>query len=59
MTKQANERSGGHFPEGDGYMVIVQFRQSAEAKPMNLRFKLDLSLCAECKRAEYGCTCGH
>ena len=47
------------LPAGDGYNVVVQFRQTAEAKPMNLRFKLDLSTCAECKRAEYGCTCDH
>jgi len=47
------------LPEGDGYNVIVQFKQSAEAKPMNIRFKLDLHICGGCKRAEYGCTCGH
>lgn len=51
--------SKGKLPDGDGYTVVVQFRQTAEAKPMNLRFKLDLSLCAECKRAEYACTCEH
>jgi hypothetical protein len=47
------------LPEGDGYNVVVQFRQSAEARPQNFRFKLDLSLCGGCKRAEYGCTCDH
>ena len=47
------------LPEGDGYNIVVQFKQTAEAKPVNLRFKLDLALCGECKRAEYGCTCGH
>lgn len=47
------------LPEGEGYNVVVQFKQTTEAKPVNLRFKLDLGICGECKRAEYGCTCGH
>ncbi len=47
------------LPEGDGYTLVVQFKQTADAKPMNLRFKLDLSTCGECKRAEYACTCDH
>ena len=47
------------LPEGDGYNIVVQFKQTAQAKPQNFRLKLDLALCGECKRAEYGCTCGH
>jgi hypothetical protein len=47
------------LPEGDGYNVVVQFKQTSEAKPLNLRFKLDMHICGECKRAEYGCTCEH
>ena len=47
------------LPEGDGYNVVVQFKQTAEAKPQNFRFKLDLATCGECKRAEYACICGH
>lgn len=47
------------LPEGDGYNVVVQFKQTADAKPVNLRFKLDLSTCGECKRAEYACICEH
>jgi hypothetical protein len=45
------------LPEGDGYNVVVQFKQTAGAKPQNLRFKLDTHTCGECKRAEYACTC--
>lgn len=45
------------LPEGDGYNVVVQFKQTADAKPQNFRFKLDTSTCAGCKRAEYACTC--
>ena len=47
------------LPEGDGYNVVVQFKQTAESKPQNLRFKLDMHTCGECKRAEYACICGH
>jgi len=47
------------LPEGEGYNVVVQFKQTAEAKPLNLRFKLDMHTCGECKRAEYACTCDH
>ena len=47
------------LPAGDGYPVVVQFKQDAEAKPQNFRFALDLHLCGGCKRAEYACTCGH
>ena len=51
--------SKAKLPEGDGYNVVVQFKQTAEAKPQNFRFKLDLATCGECKRAEYACSCGH
>ena len=51
--------SKSKLPEGDGYNVVVQFKQTADAKPVNLRFKLDMHTCGECKRTEYACTCGH
>jgi hypothetical protein len=47
------------LPEGDGYNVVVQFKQATDAKPQNFRFKLDTHICGECKRAEYACICGH
>ena len=47
------------LPEGDGYNVVVQFKQTTDAKPQNIRFKLDMNTCGECKREEYACTCGH
>lgn len=47
------------LPEGDGYNIVVQFKQTADAKPQNFRFKLDLGACGECKRAEYACICRH
>ena len=47
------------LPEGDGYNVVVLFKQTADAKSQNFRFKLDTHTCAECKRAEYACICDH
>lgn len=47
------------LPEGDDYNLVVQFRQTAGAKPQNFRFKLDMSICGGCKRAEYGCIWDH
>ena len=47
------------LPEGDGYNVVVQFKQTPEAKPQNFRFKYDSHTCGECKRAEYACVCDH
>lgn len=47
------------LPDGEGYNVVVQFKQTSEAKPQNFRFKLDLITCGECNRAEYACICGH
>lgn len=48
------------LPEGDGYRVVVQIRDSAEAKPKNYRLEYHGEMCAECQRAEYACTCdGH
>jgi hypothetical protein len=45
------------IPEGDGYHLVLQFKQTAEAKPQNFRFKLETHTCSACKRAEYACTC--
>jgi hypothetical protein len=51
--------SKAKLPEGEDYGIVVQFRQTADAKPQNLRFKLNLAMCGECKLAEYACTCAH
>lgn len=64
-TKLEFERNGDalvsktKLPEGDGYSIVVQFKPSAEARPQNFRFKLDLHNCGGCKLVEYACTCGH
>ena len=51
--------SKAKLPEGEGYNLVVQFKQTTDAKPQNFRFKLDLHTCGECKRVEYACICGH
>lgn len=51
--------SKSKLPDGDGYNLVVQFRQNADARPQNFRFKLDTHICGGCDRAEYACTCGH
>lgn len=50
--------SKGKLPEGDGYNIVVQFKQTAESKPQNFRIKFDQKICNECKRPEYACICG-
>ena len=45
------------LPEGDGYNIVVQLKQTPEAKPQIFRFTYDASICGGCKRAEYACTC--
>ena len=47
------------LPAGEGYNLVVHFKQTVTAKPQNFRLKLDLATCGECKRPEYACTCGH
>lgn len=47
------------LPDGDGYNLVVQFKQTADAKAQNHRFKLELTPCAECKLGEYACICDH
>jgi hypothetical protein len=49
--------SKSKLPEGDALPIVVQLKQSGEAKPQNFRFKLDTSICGGCKLAEYACTC--
>ncbi len=49
--------SKAKLPEGDGYNLVVQFKQTASAKPQNFRFKLETHICGTCKRAEYSCIC--
>jgi len=49
--------SSAPLPKGDGYRVVVQVRDSAQAKPKNYRIEFHDEVCGECKRAEYACIC--
>jgi hypothetical protein len=49
--------SKGKLPEGDGYNLVVQFKEKADGKPQNFRFKLETHMCETCKRSEYACIC--
>ena len=49
--------SSAPLPEGDGYTVVLQVRDTADAKPKNYRVLFHDEICGECKRAEYACTC--
>ncbi len=64
-TKLEFEKKGdvlvtqGNLPDGESHSVVLQLKQSPEAKPANFRFTIDGNVCGECKRAEYACTCTH
>lgn len=45
------------LPEGEGYNVVVQVKDTADAKPKNFRIPLKLNICKGCNRADYACTC--
>lgn len=47
------------LPEGEHYNVVVQVKETADAKPQNFRIKLELSTCNECHHPEYACICAH
>ena len=49
--------SKGKLPEGEGYNLVVQFKERADAKPQNFRFKLETHTCGTCNHAEYACIC--
>ena len=49
--------SSGKLPEGDDYTVVVQIRDTANARPKNYRVLFHDEVCADCKRAEYACIC--
>jgi hypothetical protein len=47
------------LPDGNAFPVIVQLKESADAKSVNERFNLDLNECPTCKYQEYACICDH
>lgn len=51
-------RGKGELPQGHGYNLVVQLKQSADAKPQNFRIRFDQKTCNKCIRPEYACICG-
>jgi len=51
--------SNAPLPEGRIVPTVVQLTPAPGAKPVVERFNVNLAVCAECKHAEYACTCGH
>jgi len=49
--------SSSPLPEGDGYRIVLQVRDTVVAKPKNYRVEFHNEVCGECKRAEYACVC--
>lgn len=45
------------LPGGGDFRVVLQVRDTAEAKPRNFRIDLNLARCDGCNRAEYACLC--
>lgn len=45
------------LPAGDEFIVVVQIREAAGARPKNYRVLFHDETCGDCKRAEYACTC--
>ena len=49
--------SKAQLPAGEGYIVVVQVRTTADAKSKNFRIPLILHTCKGCNNAEYACVC--
>ena len=45
------------LPEGEGYNIVVQAKEKADAKPKNFRIKFETHECKKCHNPEYACTC--
>jgi len=46
-------------PEGNNFPVVVQIKNTPDAKTAVERFTLNLTKCPGCDLPEYACTCGH
>jgi hypothetical protein len=59
QAKDGVLKSTSPLPEGEGYIVVLQVRSSADAKPKNFRITYLTHTCGECGRVEYACVCNH
>jgi hypothetical protein len=51
--------SNAALPAGNDFPTVVQIKPAPDGKTVVERFNLDLSICDECKKAEYACICDH
>jgi hypothetical protein len=51
--------SSAPLPAGASFPAVLQFKMSADAKPVAEKLIVDLSVCSGCSLAEYACICGH
>jgi hypothetical protein len=51
--------SNAPIPGGDNLPIVVQIKSTPTTPMVTAKFTLDLSVCGECKHAEYACTCAH
>lgn len=49
--------SASPLPKPEGYILVVQIRASADAKPVNTRIPFAMHICGGCQLPEYACTC--
>lgn len=47
------------FPEGNDFPIVVQIKNSPEAKTVIEKFHLNLVDCPTCEYKEYACICDH
>ncbi len=49
--------SDGPLPAGNNFPAVVQIKPAADTKTVVVRFNVNLSLCPDCRHAEYACLC--
>ncbi len=47
------------IPAGNNLPIVIQIKSTPTTPMVTAKFTLDLSVCGECKHAEYACTCAH
>jgi len=57
VAKDESLVSAAPLPKPDGYIIVVQYRASADAKPTNTRINYAMHNCGGCNLKEYACTC--
>jgi hypothetical protein len=60
FAKQATAlTSTAPLPAGNNLPIVIQIKSTPTTPMVTAKFTLDLSVCGDCKYAEYACTCAH